>query len=71
MMSRYSLLIAAVAASAFRVDVYEGPTECEKPVQKMDYLVMHYTGTIDESSQTGIPGTKFDSSRDRGQTFDF
>ena len=32
---------------------------------------MHYTGTIDESSPTGVKGSKFDSSRDRGQTFDF
>lgn len=32
---------------------------------------MHYTGTIDESSETGEKGSKFDSSRDRGQTFDF
>eukprot|EP00966_Prymnesium_polylepis_P125898 2911175-Prymnesium_polylepis.2 len=30
-----------------------------------------YTGTIDKSSQTGVPGKKFDSSRDRGNTFDF
>ena len=32
---------------------------------------MHYTGTIDESSPAGEKGEKFDSSRDRGQTFDF
>jgi FKBP-type peptidyl-prolyl cis-trans isomerase len=32
---------------------------------------MHYTGTIDESSETGEKGSKFDSSRDRGSTFDF
>ena len=32
---------------------------------------MHYTGTIDKSSPTGTAGEKFDSSRDRGQTFDF
>lgn len=31
---------------------------------------MHYTGTIDQSSATGEKGSKFDSSRDRGQTFD-
>ena len=31
---------------------------------------MHYTGTIDQSSATGEKGKKFDSSRDRGQTFD-
>ena len=32
---------------------------------------MHYTGSIDESSATGDKGSKFDSSRDRGSTFDF
>ncbi len=57
--------MTAVAA-VFTVDVYEGPTECERSVQKMDYLMMHYTGTIDASSATGNPGEKFDSSRDRG-----
>merc|ERR1719469_1363454 len=31
---------------------------------------MHYTGTIDESSTTGEKGKKFDSSRDRDETFD-
>merc|ERR1719506_3616145 len=32
---------------------------------------MHYTGTIDQSSKTGEKGKQFDSSRPRGQTFDF
>ena len=32
---------------------------------------MHYTGTIDESSATGVPGKQFDSSIPRGKTFDF
>ena len=32
---------------------------------------MHYVGTIDESSETDEPGKKFDSSRDKGRTFDF
>ena len=31
---------------------------------------MHYTGTIDQSSEKGEKGKKFDSSRDRGATFD-
>jgi hypothetical protein len=30
-----------------------------------------YTGTIDKSSKTGVAGKQFDSSRTRGQTFDF
>lgn len=32
---------------------------------------MHYTGTIDESSETGTKGQEFDSSRTRDTTFDF
>jgi FKBP-type peptidyl-prolyl cis-trans isomerase len=54
------------------VNVYEGP-ECEdsEKVKKGDYLHMHYTGTIDESSPVGEKGEKFDSSRDRDRTFDF
>eukprot|EP00957_Ditylum_brightwellii_P078770 5989411-Ditylum_brightwellii.AAC.1 len=32
---------------------------------------MHYTGKIDESSETGEKGSVFDSSRDRGQPFEF
>jgi len=47
--------------------------ECDDAdkVKKGDYLSMHYTGIIDESSPAGEKGEKFDSSRDRGQTFDF
>ena len=71
-----SALLAAPsvhAATELKVDVYEGPTECEgaDKVQKGNYLSMHYTGTIDESSETGEKGKKFDSSRDRSSTFDF
>jgi len=67
----YSML-ATVLASEFSVVVYEGPTDCEddQKVKVGDQLSMHYTGTIDKSSKTGTPGSKFDSSRDRGQTFD-
>ena len=70
------LALAALAAPALAaeldVKVYEGPTECsdEEKVKSGDYLTMHYTGTIDETSETGEKGSKFDSSRDRGQTFD-
>mmetsp|Transcript_3760 Transcript_3760/g.4614 ORF Transcript_3760/g.4614 Transcript_3760/m.4614 type:complete len:215 (+) Transcript_3760:71-715(+) len=61
------------SATELKVDVYEGPTECGEAdtVTKGNYLSMHYTGTIDESSETGEKGKKFDSSRDRDQTFDF
>lgn len=61
------------AATELKVTVYEGPTECEASdkVKSGDFLSMHYTGTIDESSETGEKGSKFDSSRDRDSTFDF
>eukprot|EP00933_Yihiella_yeosuensis_P079963 TRINITY_DN93382_c0_g1_i1.p1 TRINITY_DN93382_c0_g1~~TRINITY_DN93382_c0_g1_i1.p1 ORF type:complete len:204 (-),score=56.88 TRINITY_DN93382_c0_g1_i1:302-913(-) len=61
------------AATELEVKVYEGPTECDNAdkVAKGSYLKMHYTGTIDASSPTGSPGSKFDSSRDRDETFDF
>ncbi len=66
-------LVSATSAAEVKVDVYEGPTECEgsDKVTAGNYLSMHYTGTIDESSETGEKGKKFDSSRDRDQTFDF
>ena len=67
-------LIALVgsASGELKVEVYEGPTECDDKdkVKKGNHLSMHYTGTIDQSSETGEKGKKFDSSRDRGQTFD-
>jgi len=68
-----ALLAVPASAAELKVDVYEGPTECEgaEKVQAGNYLSMHYTGTIDESSETGEKGKKFDSSRDRGDTFDF
>ena len=40
-------------------------------VKKGDHVSMHYTGTIDESSEAGESGKMFDSSRGRGKTFDF
>merc|ERR1711871_1358623 len=60
-------------AAETKVTVYEGPKECsaDQKVKKGDYLSMHYTGTIDKSSKTGEAGKKFDSSRDRSETFDF
>jgi len=66
------LASAAVAAAELKVYVYDGPKECDdtQKVKKGDHLSMHYTGTIDQSSATGEKGSKFDSSRDRGDTFD-
>ena len=73
----YTIILAAVTlaipATPLKVDVYEGPTECsdEEKVAAGKFLSMHYTGTIDESSETGEKGKQFDSSRTRGETFDF
>jgi len=62
-------------ATAGRVDVdrYGGPKECddENKVQNGKHVKMHYTGSIHQSSKTGEQGKKFDSSLDRGATFDF
>jgi len=57
-----------VAEGQLKINVYEGPTECDEvdKVKVGDRLGMHYTGTIDASSQTGEPGTQFASSRDSG-----
>eukprot|EP00558_Chaetoceros_sp_UNC1202_P006018 CAMPEP_0197233752 /NCGR_PEP_ID=MMETSP1429-20130617/1736_1 /TAXON_ID=49237 /ORGANISM="Chaetoceros sp., Strain UNC1202" /LENGTH=206 /DNA_ID=CAMNT_0042692059 /DNA_START=106 /DNA_END=726 /DNA_ORIENTATION=+ len=76
---RCSTLLAAAALAApalateLVVNQYEGPTECDDAtkVKSGDFLKMHYTGTIDESSETGEKGSKFDSSRDRDSEFEF
>lgn len=71
----YRIAIAALvcAASGIEVNVYEGPKDCEDAdkVKTGQFLSMHYTGTIDQSSETGEKGKQFDSSRTRGSTFDF
>ena len=61
------------SAAELQVTVYEGPTDCDadQTVTSGNNLSMHYTGTIDPSSVTGEKGKQFDSSRGRGQTFDF
>lgn len=61
------------SAGRLNVDRYAGPKTCvdEDKVLKGRYLKMHYTGTIHRSSKTGEKGKLFDSSRGRGQTFDF
>jgi len=63
----------AHAATELSVTVNEGPTECadDEKVTSGRYLQMHYTGSIDESSEAGEKGKVFDSSLDRGNTFDF
>jgi len=65
--------ILVTLSAGVKVDVYEGPKTCEdsEKVTAGRYLSMHYTGTIDASSEAGTPGSQFDSSRGRGETFDF
>jgi len=68
-----ALATSALAATELSVTVTDGPTECadEEKVAAGMNLSMHYTGSIDESSETGEKGKVFDSSVGRGQTFDF
>ena len=68
-----TLAAPSLAQAELKVDVYEGPTECDNAAKVMtgSYLQMHYTGKIDESSETGEKGKEFDSSRGGGDTFDF
>jgi len=67
------LAAPALAATELKVDVTEGPADCppEEKVASGNFLKMHYTGSIDESSETGEKAKVFDSSIPRGQTFDF
>jgi len=71
--SLIALAAAITSANALDtvVNVYEGPTECEDKVEAGMHLSMHYVGKIAESSATGEKGSQFDSSRDRGDPFDF
>ena len=57
--------ITVSAQAELKVEVYEGPTVCDGAVKVGDRIGIHYVGTIDGSSETGEPGSKFDSSRDR------
>jgi FK506-binding protein 14 len=62
---------AAGAGAPFSVTQTDGPTDCDEKTAKGHYLKMHYTGSIDESSEAGSHGKVFDSSVPRKQTFDF
>lgn len=63
------LASAALAAGDLQVRVDELPSECPIKTQNGDKLQMHYTGWLQNAD--GSAGNKFDSSRDRGQTFGF
>ncbi|MGK3759150.1 MAG: FKBP-type peptidyl-prolyl cis-trans isomerase [Bacillariaceae sp.] len=62
-----------VIPGKLNVHRYEGPKDCddEDKIMAGKFVKMHYTGSIHESSETGEKGKKFDSSLDRGATFDF
>merc|ERR1712167_322345 len=49
----------------------EHKVKCNHAAKAGDKLTMHYTGTIDPHSATGVKGKKFDSSLDRGTPFSF
>eukprot|EP00605_Chrysophyceae_sp_TOSAG23-4_P001571 GSChrysophyteH1.ASY1.ANO1.1723.1 assembled CDS len=70
-----ALLVLTVLSVAFaaelKIEVTHLPDECEQKTKSGDHLFMHYTGSIDESSETGEKGSVFDSSVTRGQPFDF
>jgi FK506-binding protein 14 len=70
-LAAFLFVVATCSAADLQVNQYDGPTECDTKVAKGNFLKMHYTGTIDQSSEAGVKGKKFDSSRDRGSTFDF
>eukprot|EP00933_Yihiella_yeosuensis_P010050 TRINITY_DN11629_c1_g2_i1.p1 TRINITY_DN11629_c1_g2~~TRINITY_DN11629_c1_g2_i1.p1 ORF type:complete len:238 (-),score=50.56 TRINITY_DN11629_c1_g2_i1:161-874(-) len=56
-------IISSIAALKTQVKVYEGPTECndDDKISKGKLVKTYYTGTIDQSSPTGIKGSQFDS----------
>ncbi len=46
---------------------YDGPEECsaEELIMPEKYVKIHYIGTIDHWSKTGVPGEIFDTTHDR------
>lgn len=59
-----SVLAAKEKPTTLQIGVKFKPEVCEETSQPGDKLSMHYTGTLWD-------GTKFDSSLDRGQPFEF
>jgi len=62
-----AVLAMATSTLSVKVDVYDGPKECEdsEKVKNGQQLTMEYTGSIDQSSETGEKGKQFDTSRGR------
>jgi len=62
-----AVLAFATSTLSVKVDVYDGPKECEdsEKVKNGQQLTMEYTGSIDQSSETGEKGKQFDTSRGR------
>lgn len=58
------LQISSAEQGILKVQVVEKPEKCPRKTKTGDTLAMHYTGRLKD-------GKKFDSSRDRGKTFDF
>jgi FK506-binding protein 14 len=61
------------SAGRLHIDRYSGPKSCDDDDKAVagKHLKMHYIGTIHASSKSGEKGKQFDSSRERGETFDF
>ena len=56
--------IATAEEAELKIEVVEKPEKCSRKTKTGDALAMHYTGRLKD-------GKKFDSSLDRGKTFDF
>ena len=67
----FVLVAFASAEGGLEIKKDHVPDDCDKESKAGNYLHMHYTGTIDESSAAGEKGKKFDSSLDRGEPFTF
>ncbi|XP_031557671.1 FK506-binding protein 2-like [Actinia tenebrosa] len=58
------LQISSAEQAQLKIEVVEKPEKCPRKTKVGDTLAMHYTGRLKD-------GKKFDSSLDRGKTFDF